>query len=268
MRTFPILDFFFKFFKFLFFWGIDDAVRLTSSDAFVNQAVNTTQPNFVEDEVFASLEEIEAQTIGDLLPDDDDDLLSGAIHDPRYVAQSNKADVEDDLFCSVGGMELESSDNFSCKKEYDYGGAFSGGGMGLSNLLANNLPHGEQPSRTLFVRNIDSNMDDMELRGFFEVFLLDFGLVIISFLIFFSSMPFCPFLIGCILSAFFQRYGDIRTLYTSSRCHGFIMVSYYDIRAAESAARVLQTKSIRGQKLDIQFCISKVLSSCKFSLVV
>lgn len=199
----------------------NNKLRLSSSDAFVGEAASTTQPpNFVEDEAFASLEEIEAQTIGDLLPDDDD-LLSGAIHNIGYVSQSNKTDAEDDLFCSVGGMELESNDNFNCKKasEYDYGGAFNSRGMGM-NLPASNLPHGEQPSRTLFVRNIDSKTEDMELRVFFE------------------------------------QYGDVRTLYTSFRHRGFIVVSYYDIRAAQNAV-MFQTKSIRGQKLDIQFCISK-----------
>ena len=30
-------------------------------------------------------------------------------------------------------------------------------------------PYGEHPSRTLFVRNINSNVEDMELRALFEV---------------------------------------------------------------------------------------------------
>jgi len=154
---------------------IDDAVRLSSNDVTVCQS---TQSNFAEDGAFESLEEIEAQTIGDLLPDDDD-LLSGAIHDLGYVAQSNRDDVEDDLFSSVGGMELESDDNFSCKKaaEYEYGG-FNGQQRGLYNLPASEIPRGEQPTRTLFVKNIDSNIEDRELRVFFEVFLLlYFGLL-------------------------------------------------------------------------------------------
>lgn len=176
----------------VFPFHIVDAVRL-SSDAFVGQAANTTQPDFVVDEAFASLEEIEAQTIGDLLPDDDD-LLSGAIHDLGYAAQSNKTDVEDDLFCSVGGMELESNDNFSFTKvsEYDYGGAFNSLGMGLSNLPTGNLPYGERSSRTLFVRNVDSNMEDMELRAFFEVFLLLYlGVVSVRLLVFRPFMALC-----------------------------------------------------------------------------
>lgn len=197
-------------------------LTLSSNDAFFGQSLNTSQSNFGEDEAFGSLQEIEAQTIGDLLPDDDD-LLSGAIHNVGCAAQSSRADVEDDLFYSVGGMELEPDDNFSCKKasEYDYGGAFNGQVKGLDNLFTSEIPCGQQPTRTLFVKNIDSNIEDFELRVFFE------------------------------------QYGDIQTLYTSCRHCGFILVSYYDIRAAQNAIRVLQSKSIRGQKLDIEFCLSK-----------
>ena len=153
-----------------------DAVRLSSNDVIVGQS---TRSHFAEDEALESLEDIEAQTIGDLLPDDDD-LLFGAIHDLGYVAQSNRADAEDDLFCSVGGLELESDDNFSCKKtaEYDYGGASNGQERGLDNLPASENPCGEQPTRTLFVKNIDSNIEDRDLRVFLEVFLLlDLGLL-------------------------------------------------------------------------------------------
>lgn len=141
-----------------------------SGDVFVGQSVNSTQSNVMEDGAFESLEEIEAQTIGDLLPDDDE-LLSGAIYGLGYVPHSNMADVEDDLFCSVGGMELESDDNFGCKNacEYGYGGSFNGQEMVLDNFRVSNIPHGQQSTRTIFVKNINGDIEDMELRVLFEV---------------------------------------------------------------------------------------------------
>lgn len=149
-----------------FSFPTDGAVRL-SGDVFVG---NRTQSNFMEDEALESLQEMEAQTIGDLLPDDDE-LLSGAIHSIDCVPQSSKIDVEDDLFCSLGGMELESDDNFSCKKafEYDYGGGFSSQEKVLGNFPVSDIPHGQQPTRTLLVNNINVDVKDRELRVLFEV---------------------------------------------------------------------------------------------------
>ena len=39
------------------------------------------------------------------------------------------------------------------------------------------------------------------------------------------------------------------------------MISYCDIRAAQSAMRALQNKSLRRRKLDIHFSIPKVLDA-------
>ncbi|PIA41410.1 hypothetical protein AQUCO_02200076v1 [Aquilegia coerulea] len=85
-------------------------------------------------------------------------------------------------------------------------------------------------------------------------------------------------LIGCVSSLFllwlqkvmrwrnFQRissqlapkqYGAIRTLYTACKHRGFVMISYYDIRAARTAMRALQNKPLRRRKLDIHFSIPK-----------
>lgn len=55
-----------------------------------------------------------------------------------------------------------------------------------------------------------------------------------------------------------QQYGAIRTLYTACKHRGFVMISYYDIRAARSAMRALQNKPLRRRKLDIHFSIPKV----------
>jgi hypothetical protein len=39
----------------------------------------------------------------------------------------------------------------------------------VTGPLAGEHPYGEHPSRTLFVRNINSNVEDSELRALFEV---------------------------------------------------------------------------------------------------
>ncbi len=125
-----------------------------------------------------SLEDLETHAIGTLLPDDEEELLAGIMDDFDLSGlPGSLEDLEDyDLFGSGGGMELETDPQESL-------------GLGLSKLLSdgvgNGLPHyaipngvgavagehpyGEHPSRTLFVRNINSNVEDSELRLLFEV---------------------------------------------------------------------------------------------------
>ncbi|CAI0475172.1 unnamed protein product [Linum tenue] len=124
-------------------------------------------------------------------------------------------DLDDyDLFGSGGGMELE-MDGVAGNGISQYGLPSTAG------TVAGEHPYGEHPSRTLFVRNINSNVEDSELRALFE------------------------------------QYGDIRTLYTACKHRGFVMISYYDIRAARTAMRALQNKPLRRRKLDIHFSIPK-----------
>ncbi|KAF9613933.1 hypothetical protein IFM89_013180 [Coptis chinensis] len=54
-----------------------------------------------------------------------------------------------------------------------------------------------------------------------------------------------------------QQYGDIRGLYTSCKHCGFVMIAYFDIRAARNAMRALQNKPLRRKKLDIHYSIPK-----------
>ncbi|XP_068305593.1 protein MEI2-like 1 isoform X3 [Pyrus communis] len=179
-------------------------LRLLRSDFVSHQSTNNGAYQH-EEEPFESLEEIEAQTIGNLLPDEND-LFSGVTDEPGYKAHVNIGDgFEDfDLFSSGGGMELEGDD------------------QGVYNSsIAGEHPFGEHPSRTLFVRNINSNIEDLELKALFE------------------------------------QYGDIRALYTACKHRGFVMISYYDIRAAQNALRALQSKSLRRRKLDIHYSIPK-----------
>ncbi|XP_020111335.1 protein MEI2-like 4 isoform X2 [Ananas comosus] len=189
----------------------DKKLRITSSSALLGQSIDTVDSNYAEEEPFESMEEIEAQTIGNLLPDDDD-LLSGVIDDIGYINRPNNGDdIDDDIFCTGGGMELEADDNVNGNK----------GVLNINGPFVGEHPFGEHPSRTLFVRNINSNVEDSELKSLFE------------------------------------QYGDIRTLYTACKHRGFVMISYYDIRAARNAMKALQNKPLRRRRLDIHYSIPK-----------
>lgn len=191
-------------------------LRLQSNTGLFGHSVDTVASHYEDEEPLLSLEEIEAQTIGNLLPNDDD-LLFGMTDGLDSVAQpSSGDDVEDlDFFSSVGGMDLEDDE------KTDLSGGISGEVVGSTGSIPGEHPYGEHPSRTLFVRNINSNVEDSELRVLFE------------------------------------HYGDIRTLYTACKHRGFVMISYYDIRAARNAMRALQNKSLRRRKLDIHYSIPK-----------
>ncbi|GER24566.1 MEI2-like protein 5 [Striga asiatica] len=171
----------------------------------------------------------ENYAVESLLPDEDE-LLAGMVY--KLVDDSE----EYDLFGSGGGFELETDlqENLvrfgvSNLNLSDGGGARLNfpGGLGT---VAGEHPLGEHPSRTLFVRNINSNVEDEEIKSLFELIEVPFAL---------------------------QQYGDIRTLYTSCKHRGFVMISYYDIRAARTAMRALQNKPLRRRKLDIHFSIPK-----------
>ncbi|KAB1221455.1 Protein MEI2-like 2 [Morella rubra] len=178
-----------------------------------------------------SLEDLKAHAIGSLLPDEEE-LFMGIMDDfDLNGLPGSLEDVEEcDLFGSGGGMELESDPQESLglgmsKINLSDGGVGNGiphysvpNGVGT---VAGEHPYGEHPSRTLFVRNINSNVEDSELKVLFE------------------------------------QYGDIRTLYTACKHRGFVMISYYDIRAARTAMRALQNKPLRRRKLDIHFSIPK-----------
>ncbi|XP_010272651.1 PREDICTED: protein MEI2-like 2 [Nelumbo nucifera] len=178
------------------------------------------------------LEDVELHAIGSLLPDDEDELLAGIMDDFDLSGlPSQLEDLEEcDLFGSGGGMEMDfdpqESLSMGMSKVTLSDGIASNGATpyGLPNgvgTVNGEHPYGEHPSRTLFVRNINSNVEDSELRALFE------------------------------------QYGDIRTLYTACKHRGFVMISYYDIRAARTAMRALQNKPLRRRKLDIHFSIPK-----------
>lgn len=140
-------------------------MRLSANDVLSHQPANIVVSHD-EEEPFESLKEIEAQTIGNLLPDEDD-LFSGVTDKFGYKGHANNMhEFEDfDLFSSSGGMELEGDDHPSVGlREYHLVGGVSSGQSGCIGSFA-----GEHPSRTLFVRNINSNVEDSELKALFEV---------------------------------------------------------------------------------------------------
>lgn len=200
-------------------------LRLSSNNTQYGHSVGAAaNPHEEEEEPIESLKELEAQTIGDLLPDDDDDLFSGVAdgidYKPRFISKDELEDL--DLFCSGGGIDLEEDGSSPEEKNSESLGGNSNNMLeGSNGTIGGEHPFGENPSRTLFVRNINSNVEDCELRALFEL------------------------------------YGDIRTLYTACKHRGFVMISYYDIRAAWNAMEALQNKALRRRKLDIHFSIPK-----------
>ena len=139
-------------------------MRLSSNNALYGHSIDTVASHYEEEESFESLEELEAKTIGNLLPDDDD-LFSGVTEGLDFI---NVAEAEElDVFSSVGGMDLGDDDSTVVRTNSEFPGENH---LGLCNgLVAAEHPCGEHPSRTLFVRNINSNVEDSELKALFEV---------------------------------------------------------------------------------------------------
>ncbi|KAJ8762998.1 hypothetical protein K2173_023203 [Erythroxylum novogranatense] len=211
-----------------------EKVNLNDSE-YHGQSVDDGSPDLdklcLEDELKDPFDDIETNAIGSLLPDDDE-LLAGIADDFDFSRLPSQVEdlEEDDVFGSGGGMELDLDPQESLrigisKLSFSDGIATNGiGHYAFPNgvgTVAGEHPYGEHPSRTLFVRNINSNVEDSELRSLFE------------------------------------QYGDIRTLYTACKHRGFVMISYYDIRDARAAMRALQNKPLRRRKLDIHFSIPK-----------
>lgn len=145
----------------------------------VGTAAAAAASHYEEEGTYESIKEIEAQTIGNLLPDDDD-LLSGVTDglDCKVQQPGSGDDVEElDFFSSVGGMDL---------------GEDAAGQTTFEISATEQHPNAEHPSRTLFVRNINSNVEDSELRILFEVcFLLCFFGLLKSYQILSISIYWC-----------------------------------------------------------------------------
>jgi len=150
------------------------AVRSSANNALYGHSVDTVASHYEEERLFDSLEELEAQIIGNLLPSDDD-FLSGMTNELEldHIIQDSSGDDMDelDLFSSVGGMDLgdDNTPSSGQKNSKILDGAFNSQ-LGLcSALIDGEQPHDKHPSRTLVVRNINSDVEDSELRSLFEV---------------------------------------------------------------------------------------------------
>ena len=126
-------------------------------------------------------EDLASQAIGNLLPDDEEELLAGisagfntfSITGTKINGEENE---DFDLFSNLGGLEMDGEIqegigmHMNGSKMAD--GLYNGVGVGPNTALPSVIgehPYGEHPSRTLFVRNINSNVEDSELQTLFEV---------------------------------------------------------------------------------------------------
>ena len=159
------------------------AVKLNDAeDGFrpVDDLSSTLNEVYTDGDAIDMLKDVEAHAIGSLLPDDEDELLAGIVEGFDRPGLPNFMDEleEYDLFGSGGGLELESDalDNLRLGvSNFNLSDSFPGAGVAQYSLpngvgaVAGEHPYGEHPSRTLFVRNINSNVEDSELRTMFEV---------------------------------------------------------------------------------------------------
>ncbi|GAU47790.1 hypothetical protein TSUD_12750 [Trifolium subterraneum] len=89
-------------------------LRLSTNNALYGRSLDTNASHFEEEGLVNSFEELEAQIISNLLPDEDD-LLSGVTDWNDHIIQDSTGDDIDELhiFSSVGGLELEDVYNSS-----------------------------------------------------------------------------------------------------------------------------------------------------------
>lgn len=133
----------------------------------------------LEDDVKDALDDTGPNTVGSFLPGDEDELLAGIMDDFDLSGLPTQLEeLDDDFFGSGGGLEIESeshdnlANGISTLSTSDGGSNISA--YGFTNgaaTVSGEHPYGEHPSRTLFVRNINSNVEDSELKSLFEVLL-------------------------------------------------------------------------------------------------
>jgi hypothetical protein len=129
------------------------------ASGFLAQSADASNSGCEGDEPLGSMKEMEAQTIGDLLPDDDD-LISGITDGFECAGLSNQDDADEDIFYTGGGMELE-NDDFSNGDKFHEGS--------FKSPLSGKHSSNEHASRTLIVKNVNPSIEDSELRVQFQV---------------------------------------------------------------------------------------------------
>lgn len=214
-------------------WGIrhtKDKYQATSDISLFSSSLPVIPHEKCGSEDTHTVGDITNSLTGSMLPGDEDELLAGITDDfDLGDLPTQLEDLEDDLFESGGGMEMDFDSHDGIR--FGLSNLTMSDGVPLISINRHELlnsgntvvvgehPYGEHPSRTLFVRNINSNVEDSELKSLFE------------------------------------EYGEIRNLYTACKHRGFVMISYYDIRHARIAMRELQNKPLRRRKLDIHHII-------------
>jgi hypothetical protein len=116
------------------------------------QSVEAKSSDCSTDEPLGSLGEVEAQTIRDLLPDEDD-LISGIMDGFEHTGLSNHDDADEDIFCTGGGMELEDDSKNGDKYQE----------VSFKSELSGKHSSDKHPSRDLIVKNINTSFEDSEL---------------------------------------------------------------------------------------------------------
>jgi hypothetical protein len=119
----------------------------------------------------------------DFVLPDEEELIASIIDELDMLGPAEEPE-EYDVF-GTGGMEMDSDPTDSITMGFARTSLSDGNKLnetvgqfgGVSGTMAGEHPYGEHPSRTLFVRNINSNVDDSELRAMFEVIF--FALLII-----------------------------------------------------------------------------------------
>lgn len=166
-------------------------------------------------------------------------LGQAALHNPAGAGAprplrrglGSTASVEEDIFSTVGGLELGGHDLAAAAAAGDGGGglhgadhAGSGSGLGAgvpSAASLADLAPVDSPSRTLLVQNVSTDVSDEELRRLFAA------------------------------------HGDLRMLYTAAKACGLVIVGYFDLRAAVAAMTALQGFLLAGRPLDVAYSAPK-----------
>lgn len=156
--------------------------------------------------------------------------MAGVHHMPP---QHHRRQPEEDIFSIVGGVELDTDshpppqaaqlrrNNNASTNSLDSAAQLSNRGSYGNLSLLGDMAAEEQPSRILFIRGLDPTVSDEALVQMFEA------------------------------------YGEIRSLYTACKSRGFIVLSFYDLRASCLAIHALQGAQLGGGKLQISFSTPK-----------
>ncbi|AQK79650.1 protein MEI2-like 3-like isoform X2 [Zea mays] len=274
--------------------------RLMASGVY-GQSAGANDSGYDGDEPLGSMKEMEAQTIGDLLPDDDD-LMSGIIDGFEYTGLSNQDDADEDIFYTGGGLELEHDDSNNVDKFRD---------VSFKIQLSEKHSIDKHHSRALIVKNINPGIEGSDLRALFQQYgdvqtfdtsCKSHGIVTVSYydiraaqdavravhnkplglmkLDVQFSLPkenvpnkdpnngtLVVSLIDSSISSHdllqkFSVYGDVKEIYKSPTSCNKKFVEFYDIRAAQEALNDLNKGEISCSQIKVEHSFSGGAGSC------